>query len=387
MKPRTRKGRGRRPSRLPPKIEKLIAADSAPLSVPAARRLTTREIASLKDLLTGKIRPEPAAGEIRLSKAVEALAQAEPSPAVAAVLAKVVADPRHAAVDRAVAAVGLRLMPSAEARAGAIAALNADDPMVRVNAIKALGCVGDDGALGPLEAMTPASEPERRHLVFARALIAHRAGRRVPSLPFEPKLGPPSRRPGMGAALALHRLRPATIRAHREKFRGSDYGVRPSDDVALEITCGESRWTLFVHEDVVKAGDFAPLAARPWVAGIMAAWIESTHSYAPQYVLLTSPTGDQDDDGAGAGAGVQFVRTDGQVIYVGRLVREPVTTAAAALRFAVRDFAGTPSAPPNVDGRLTARTVEVNVHAPMGVRRQKAHGEPAIPLAPPLGSA
>ena len=76
-------------------------------------------------------------------------------------------DEREAPVDRAVAAASLRLIAVPEAREGLVTLLGAPEPIVRVEAVKALGCIGDEAALSsagaaPRRVARGASWPSRR---------------------------------------------------------------------------------------------------------------------------------------------------------------------------------------------------------------------------------
>jgi len=358
----------RTPPTLPPRLRKLVSPDQRALTEVVARRLTTREIAALKEIVSKKTsRP----GEASVARALSALAVREPSAETARVLAKFVTNERESPTDRAVAATSLRLIPLPEARAGLIKALAVAEPIVRIEAIKSLGCIGDEEALAALGKVRPRRGAEQRQLAFAKALIAHRLGLKKEDMPFRAGV---ARRPGEKdelIRLSLGPMRRSTIAAERKLLRGSEYGIPFSEKVGFGLRAGKARWTVFVNGELTDEGVFArspKVFERPWVAAVLARFDEYTGSTSPQYVVLTDPEGN--------GATLMVVRTDGELFYSGRLTRPK-----GLLSFSVRDVARPGTAPTNVKGRLTTRGVELDVSIPFGRRKDPSPGEEVV--APP----
>lgn len=347
-------------------MAQIVATDRLPLSEPGARRLTPTEVASLKQLASRKVRPP---GEANVGRAIAALALREPSPQVARILARFLADEREDRTDRATAAIGLRLMSSQAARAGLVAALRTPDHVVRLETLKSLGAIGDADALTALTRMSPPEhEAERRQLALAKALIAHRLGRRGHRLTFRRGASSPGARKDR-TKMSLRSLKPATVRSHVDSLRGTSYDIPLSHRVAFTVDVESVRWTLFVNEEVAGDGDFSGLDRRPWLAGLVARWDERTKSCAVQHLILTDPLT--------RGAALTVVRSDGRVSHAGR-----VSLPDGPLSFAVRDVARRGGAPFGVEGRVTARGVELDLSLASGRRRKQDTGD-AVAATPP----
>jgi hypothetical protein len=356
----------REPRTLPPKLRRLIALDRLALSEPGALKLTPGEVAALKDLVSGgSARPS----DVSVARGISALALRDRSAETATLLARFVADEREAPVDRAVAATSLRLIPLGEARTGLIRNLTVAEQIVRLEAIKSLGCIGDEDALVALDKL-PWVEPgpEQRQLAFSKALIAHRVGLARDDMPFRQGV---ARKPGPADALIPLSLRPMRVHAivaERELLRGSDYGIPLSGKVGFSLRAGKARWTVFVNGELTEDGVFArssKVFERPWITALLARFDERTQSTSVQHIVLTDPVGN--------GATIMVVRTDGELFYSGRLTRP-----RGLLSFVVRDVARKGTAPTNVKGRLTTRGVEFEMSVPFGQRRNPRTGEAVV---------
>ena len=353
---------------LPRQLRRLTDPEQRFVSDQVAAELTAGDVAALRDVVARRTgRPT----DVDLSRAIGALAVRDPSPETATALAAFAADEREAPVDRAVAAGSLRLIPNDEARQGLIGSLRSAELIVRVEAIKSLGTIGDEGSLEALNAVgRPATAGEERQLAFARALIAHRAGRPSDDLPFQRGV---ARRAGAKDELIPLSLRPVlarTIAAQRERLRGPEFGIPLSDRVGFELRAGRARWSVFVNGELTEGGGVfarsSRIFERPWITALLAREDARTKSSAVQYIVLSDPME--------GGAQIMVVRTDGEPVYSGEL-KQP----QGLLSFVVHDIARRGTAPTNVRGHLTTRGVEFEVSIPFGRRRDPSAGAAVVP--------
>jgi hypothetical protein len=352
---------------LSPRLRRLMDPGKRLLSDQVALELSVGEVSALRNIVGERDRRP---SDINLSRAISALAVRDRSPETAATLSRFAADERESAVDRAVAAGSLRLIPSPEARAGLVRSLAGAEPIVRVEVISSLGCIGDEATLDALQEVGPgATAGERRQLSFARALIAHRLGLESDHLPFRRGV---ARRAGPKEELiplTLRPVRPRTIAVERERIHGTDFGIPLSETVGFDLHAGRARWAVFVNAEITQSGGIfarsSRIFERPWIAALLARSDQRTNSSAVQYVVLSDP----DDDGAR----IMVVRTDGELVYSGELKRPQ-----GLLSFVVRDIARRGTAPTNVSGHLTSRGVEFEVSIPFGRRKDPSGGEAVV---------
>ncbi|HEX5039899.1 MAG TPA: HEAT repeat domain-containing protein [Candidatus Limnocylindria bacterium] len=349
---------------LPRRVRTMLDPDRRFVSEQVARDLSVRDVEALKAVVRDRSgRPESAS----LSRAIGALSVRDPSAETAELLATFGRDRSEDPVDRAAAAAGLRLIPLPEARRGLTRLVTAPDYIVRVEALKAAGCIGDESMLRTLERLDRRPEGgEERQRAFAMALITHRLGVSGDHIPFQPGV---ARRAGKDADLIDLSLRPVrskTIAGERERLRGSDYSIPLSDRVGFALSAGKARWTVFVNADLADGGGVfarsSRIFERPWITALLARIDDRTKTSAVQYIVLSDP-----DE---AGARIMVIRTDGEPFYSGNLTRPK-----GMLSFVVRDIARKATAPTNVRGRLTTRGVEFDVRIPFGSRRDPNTGD------------
>lgn len=353
---------------LTPRLRSLLDPERRVLSGRLGEQLGERDVESIQEFLeAGPSRPAGA----DLSHAIGMLAARDRSDRTAAGLARLAADPEEGVVARTVAAASLRLLPTVEARAAAATLVDVPEQSVRLAAVEALGCIGDEGSLRQLDSMgQPTAGAEVRQRDFARALIAHRLGRASEYLPYRPGV---ARRPGSQqdyVDLSLRPLRARAVAVQVESFRGSDYGVTFSRRVGFQLRAGRAVWSVLVN-DALGDGTASfvrsrGLFERPWITAVLARVQDRTDRSAPQYVVLTDP-----DE---AGARLVVVRTDGEVMYSGSL-----SGPGDMLRFVVRDIARRGTAPTHVKGRLTPQGIEMDLSIPFGRRKNPGKGQVATP--------
>jgi HEAT repeat protein len=145
-------------------------------------KLTATQIADLGEIVQRRFVPKE---EFNMANAITALAGAERSNRVAQILGQLLADESESSIDRAVAAINLRLMPGRTAQMHLVENLATKDLQVKRQVIKSLSTFGDADALAQLRKLRPPKDVTlRRQLIFAKALIAHRIGIPEVYLPF-----------------------------------------------------------------------------------------------------------------------------------------------------------------------------------------------------------
>jgi hypothetical protein len=349
--------------KLPRRLSELVSINRLPFSVPAAWKLPAADVTGLKQIIRREVVPE---GPVNVGRAISALALREPSAEVAEILSGFLNDEHEDATDRAVAAVSLRLVPLPAAREGLAGGLSTADDRVRIHAIASLGCIGDQQSLAALEQVgEPRTPAEELQLAFAKALIAHRLG--LPGDYLRPRRGV-RRTAGRDEELinlSLRQMRTKTIVAQRALLRGSDYGMPTSDDVGFALRAGEAYWMVFVNREMFDDSGLASLFHRRWITALLARWDNRTKSYGVQYVVLTEPIR--------RAVRIMVMRTDGEQFYSGR-----ATSPDGVLTFDMRDVARRGTAPTTVQGRLTARGIELDLAIPFGKRVKQRKPAPVV---------
>lgn len=344
-------------SRLSPALLAVVASDR--MTRPRPSRLSAEDRAALLDLVVGEKAPDP---EVRRDLAVRALAAgSDPRDAVNA-LAQVLRARAIGTTERVIAADELGRLETEETAAVLSRFTADDDPRVRQAVFAGLGRSGRTDALAAL----PESDPDaaaRRQLLFARALIAHRAGVDGPFLPD----GPAARgEPGAQGAAAVD-LRPPTGKGAPERVTGGTYAIDVAE-LRYELQCGGNTWTTLLNGDVVRAGgiDHQRLFERPWIAALLARWILEGREAIVQHVVLARPVD--------ASVRLDVVRSDGTVTYTGSAERD-----ASGLRFVVRaaDGAAVPSV--YVEGRAGPDGVAFIRAVASSSRGGTRTPEPALP--------
>jgi hypothetical protein len=349
----------RRPTRLTPKIQDLVATDRQ--SRPPVGRLTPAQVDQLKAVAR---RTRTFEVPVSAARALGALAAgARPAVAVPALKA-VLSDGGAPQTDRIAAARGLGVVATPPAERALLAHLRVRDPRVQQDVFAALGLFGGPAAGRALGRLTPPSDhAARKQLGFAQALIAHRHGL---DGPFLAEARPVERRPGRSAEMAAVTLRVAPARARAaavDRLRGPTYEIEFAER-AYSLSCGPAKWTIFLNREMGRtAASRTSLFDRPWIAGVLAQWLPTGEALTTRLVMLARPAGRQ--------AHLDFVRADGEIVYTG--AAQP---AGSAIAFAVSDVERLGTAPLTITGRVTSTRVEVETAvvfaARVGVRETVA---------------
>ena len=338
-----------RPVRLTPKLRELIGGDR--LGRPPVGKLT----AAQAELLAQVARREVALDEpVSSPHAIAALAKGRPDAAMP-VLESVLPDATAPAADRVAAAYGLGVVGTPTAEAVLLDAARERDPRVQQAVFAALGWFGGPEVAYELGKIHPADAHSRRQMQLARALAVHRHGLDGPFLPDVP--AGRSRLTGRSktVGVSLRAKSPKATANDLGKVQGPLFGITVADR-GLGLECGRREWTLFVNKELGRSfGSLDRLGDRPWIAAVVCRWYPIRTIATTQYVLLTRPAGDA--------AHIDVVRSDGEIVYTGNAERQGAATA-----FSIADVQRAGAAPLRLEGRLSAKGVELEV-ALAGPRR------------------
>jgi hypothetical protein len=330
-----------------------IAADTSDCFVDLPE-LPPDDVADLKKILRGERIPAP---PVDRERAVAALARSERSVEASKILTCIVSSPEELLRVRAAAASYLSVMPPEAAEQGLLSNLTSDEPTVRLEVIKSLGCVGSVESLDRLKALpTPDGDHERQLLEFVKLVIAWRAG------VGERAIGPAGTT--LGVRWTTHNtnmIEGSEVQDSIRAMRGSTFGLVLNPDMAVELHCGSLTHTIFLNEVLRRGALLDPLRSRNMIAGIVALHEEGTRHLTVRYVVLTSP-----NDG---GVAVIVARTSGDVVFAGAGRWE-----GDALRLTMRDV-GLERIPIEIAGLASSDRLELTVRVWRGPVRAKRHGE------------
>ena len=338
--------------KISPKLAEVLSAERSPRAVLRSTRFTPTQIASLKEVVRGRLVPtEP----LTMTRAITALADNDDSLETATILGELVADESADLADRTAAAIGLRVQPGPASEKRLIENLRVDDNSVRSRVIQSLGTFGGPAALAELAQLPKPDDPfVAQQVDFAMALIAHRFDLPGTHLRYERGMVRKKGKPEEMIALSLRVIRKKTAEKQRSRLRGSDYGIELAER-AFALSAGEANWTVFLNKGLGEEADLTSMFDRKWITAILAREEHNTKLLNPQYIVLTTPRDDSAD--------IRVVRTDGELMYTGRAERK-----GGLLNFAMRDVARSGTAPTNVKGKLTKRGIEMDVNISFGTR-------------------
>jgi len=249
------------------------------------------------------------------------------------VLLSAASAPDASTADRVGALYALRTL--SPPREDVLALVRDPQPQVRRAALAVIEQIGDQAALDALMTTQPLGDAASdRRLDLARALIAHRLGEDYPRLSEAAPLDRDLASDPGAVDLAFHELSSAETSARFASLVSGGYGLQPSP-LAHRMTCARGEYVVFVARQVESDPDW--VLQRPRLAAVVGYVLGGRP--AVQFVVLSTPTG--------SGAGLEVVRTDGEVSYVGS-----VWPADGRLKFSVADVGRPGTAPTTVAGVL-----------------------------------
>ena len=327
------------PPPLTPKILALVGINR--LDRGPARGLTA---AHVEALIAVARKPNAFRERVSAPRAIQALARGAKAEAAVPVLGGIVGDEAAPTTHRVVAARELGGIATPEAERALIRRVESRDPRVQEAVLRGLGAFAGPGAMRQLARLTEIRDPfVRRQLTLTRALIAHREGLDGPFLPALPgKMRKPEdiqRKAAVTLSLKTARATATDL----ERLTGSTYGIKLGPRAAA-LKCERVEWTVFFNRELGTATIAQRLFARPWIAALLGRWFIEGKAAVAQLLVLTRPEGDA--------ARIDVVRTDGELMYTGR-----VAAARAGITFSIADVERPGTAPTNITGRMSSTEI------------------------------
>ena len=342
------------PPKLSPALFRAVASETTGFVDRAI--LGKEDVTALKDLLTRRDAPR-----IELKRALGALTRSDPSPDTARILARVLADGKAQARDRALAAAYLGQLPCLVAEAPLLAALDAAPNPLRAEIIKSLGQIGGAKALKKLSAIKyDDDDPARSQLGLAKLAITLRDG------------GNKVDAGAIDDALQLRwdtaqskRLKPDALRTVHAAIGGTRFGAALSQELGFELVCGKQRHAILL-DDTLKRGSLVEgLSKRGMIAAQLFTRAANPGYYALRWLLLTSPEKD--------GLRMVLVRPNGDAAFEGHAKRDD-----RGLSFALRDT-GLERTPTKITGYVSADDIAWTLEQSRGRLRGKRRPQPIRP--------
>jgi hypothetical protein len=253
-------------------------------------------------------------GKSRAARPSEALKELVRRDAVSAPrLGDMVADEGRDPELRVAAAVALGRERSGAGELALAKALEDAEPTVLRRAAEALGKIGDEAALSRLESVSASSEPARRSVDFAQALISYRLGLNSHLLD--------SPAHGAGAEIdprTAEALEPAPIpaRALGEILADASEqlpAIALAEQGAVQFSCEGRPFALLLSQDLVGRDSLQFLVQSNAVAGVLLERSPTSTDYFLAEYLLADP------GSGGASARILGVRPTGVVVHAGRV--------------------------------------------------------------------
>jgi len=251
-----------------------------------------------------------AASSLSVEDAIEVLASSS-FPNRHRDLERVLTDPQAPSRVRMRAATALARCDREVAREILVSAVAIDDPVVLTGVMRALGMVGDLGALEAIDRVMPAlSGRARDHAEFARILIAHRLGQAVPSPSRASAEKPLEPAPDCGRRVHIRPAGPSAIERCLTSMGLWPYGIEVDEQAVFQFSCDRSSGAILLNRAFTGRDALDILRARPALLGLEARRDRASGDYSVSTVLLTTPIGDAID--------IVVHLTNGTRVFTGR---------------------------------------------------------------------
>lgn len=331
----------RHPPRLAATVQRLVAPDRAGRSAPVS--LTAPEVEALTAIARAADAGLP---RVTAPRAIQALARGAAGEISIPLLARIISDQAASIAARVAAAHELGLLGTADAEQALRHRIGIEQPQVLQEVLWGVGVLGGPAALRALTRIAmPADAGARRQLTWARALIAHRHAPEGDYLPAVEGHVRHADQIGDQATLTIGLQRAVATAKDRARLAGSTYGIELAPR-AISVVGDHAEWTVFLNRELQFPEVVTRLRERPWIAGLIARWQLQRRAAFVKHVILATPVRD--------GVRLEIVRSDGERLYTGR-----AEVFDGAVRFTIADIDRRATTPLNLEGRLTARGVDL----------------------------
>ncbi len=319
-------------------------------------RPTSKELIAITAALKDRVKNQP---KISLGKVMRTAITAEPSTDTAKLISKVLADAKLDNAVRRQAATLLGDLPFAPARNALLKQLASQEPNFEPTVLKALAKIGDSKTISAIHELPKTSSSKVRKLRDSVAtLIAYRIGEQ-PSRTREYAVMPRS------IPLKFEQEKTKKVKTVIEKLRGSNYGLKLTQEFGISFDCAGTKHVLLVNDDL-KLGHFAEeLFATRRVVGLIAMEEKDSRDFVTRYLILIKPTRNL--------AAISVTNTSGEIVMTGKLRR-----IKSGIELELRDHANT-GVPANITGLITDS--EVQLHGELFVESSRAKDTGEVDLS------
>jgi len=333
---------------LSPKLTRIVS-DQALDCINGKLSLDKNEIDALIKILSNKAKSK---SPVNRKRAVNAFIQVAKGRVFSEVLAKILLDSTELNATRIAAASGLGKFADKESEKTLIQALGKTGGHLQREVIKAMGRIGTEKSIKALDSLSENNDPGFQHtLTFARLFIGYRIkGTSIDSEKIKEALG------AQWIKLQSNPLSKKKLRENIQSLRDNTFGLKLSNDVGFEITCGKTRNTLFLNDEFKPGALLKNLKSHSQISGIVAIRNPEESISTVRNIVMTNLSE--------SGIDIIVTRTTGEVVYAGNAWSE-----GKVWEFTLRDI-GLTSAPTTVTGTISDKEIIFEVSA-LNQRRVK----------------
>ncbi len=326
---------------LSPKLTRIVS-DQALDCINGNLSLDKNEIDTLTKILSNK---EKGKSPVNRKRAVNAFIQVAKGRVFSEVLAKILLDSTELNATRIAAASGLGKFADKESEKTLIQALGKTGGHLQREIIKAMGRIGTEKSIKALDSLSANNDPGFQHtLTFARLFIGYRIkSASIDSEKIKEALG------AQWIKLQSSPLSKKKLRENIQSLRDNTFGLKLSNDVGFEITCGKTRNTLFLNDEFKPGALLKNLKSRSQISGIVAIRSPEESISTVRNIVMTNLSE--------SGIDIIVTRTTGEVVYAGNAWSE-----GKVWKFTLRDI-GLTSAPTTVSGTISDKEIIFEVSA------------------------
>lgn len=280
---------------------------------------------------------------INRKRAVNAFIQVANDKEFSSTLEKILQDSTEEDATRIAAASGLGKYGDKKSEKTLIKVISETSGHLQREVIKALGRIGTEKSLQAFAKLSKNREPGMAQtLSFAKTLISYRND----DITIEPEdiknsLG------GQWVTQKPDKLTKKQLQAGIPTLGANTYGIKLSDNIGYEISCGNITNTLFMSNEFKSGKILNNLNNKSQIAGIVAIRNPKEVISTVRHIVLTNPTK--------TGADILITRTSGELVYMGEVKMDGKVT-----RFTIRDIGNT-ARPTAISGTISEDEIEFDI--------------------------